>query len=380
MFDLRDYKWLRRAFTLVELLVVMAALTILAALTLPSLKTLLADQKVTNAGWVVKAHIESARARAVASGRPVAVILERVSASLPTTPAPGLIPVNTVTRMSIGQVFPPYTGDTANVVGTLVDAYGRNTTTLRYDTTVQDGFYDRITVPSAFASLLTAGVVGQGDFIQIGDREQVFVIRSAPTTSGGVTTIDFINPPVYTTAANTEVATQEEQLPVRNNTSVRFRIFRKPEKSFVQSSVLPRGTCVDLTVSGIDDSGNEFRSATTTWTAPIMIVFNEAGRVEYLTDGTSNFPSAVSGVVHLLVGLTDQVSASAPPLEVEDPNDSSTFNANVNDENNLWISINPWSGNVFSSSLRTGSETSTIAARLSVARAFATAGVQHSEN
>ena len=67
----------RPAFTLVELLIVMAIILLLAAVALPSVKALLHGQKVTQASRMVQAHIESARARAIAAGSHVAVILER---------------------------------------------------------------------------------------------------------------------------------------------------------------------------------------------------------------------------------------------------------------------------------------------------------------
>ncbi len=109
----------------------MAALIVLAAVTLPSLKSLLHDQKVTSASRMVLAHFQAAQARAIAGNSPVAVILERtVNESSP----------NAVSRLSIGQVFPPYEGDTTGTMGTLSSVGGT--------------FYDTLTVNVAEASLL----------------------------------------------------------------------------------------------------------------------------------------------------------------------------------------------------------------------------------
>ena len=68
----------RRGVTLVELLIVMGVLTILATLSLTTVKGLLKDQKISQAGRLVEQYFESARIRALTNGRPVAVFLERV--------------------------------------------------------------------------------------------------------------------------------------------------------------------------------------------------------------------------------------------------------------------------------------------------------------
>ena len=99
-----------RAFTLVELLIVIAIATILATLSLTTMQGLLKDQKISQSVRLARQYIESARTRAMATGRPVALFLERVSPEGDTTGAP-VVANHTVTRMSIGEVFPPYTGE-----------------------------------------------------------------------------------------------------------------------------------------------------------------------------------------------------------------------------------------------------------------------------
>lgn len=67
------------AFTLVELLVTLVIISVLAAATLPTVKNVLVERKSIVAALEVKGFLESARARAIAHGRPVSVILERLS-------------------------------------------------------------------------------------------------------------------------------------------------------------------------------------------------------------------------------------------------------------------------------------------------------------
>src|SRR6516165_5511545 len=61
---------MRRAFTLFELLLVLALLVILAGLALPSIDAMYADSRVTAAADQVRASWASARAHAIREGRP----------------------------------------------------------------------------------------------------------------------------------------------------------------------------------------------------------------------------------------------------------------------------------------------------------------------
>lgn len=344
----------RTAFTLVELLVVISIITIFAAITLPSVKTLLHGQKITQGARMVQAHIESARSRAIASGSFVAVILER---KLSTGAE-----YNTVLSLSIGNTFPPYEGDTLGATGLLTDSFARNSSGIY--ATGMDGAYDQLTISAVDGALVTSDVFGVGDFIRIGGRENLFVITDKPTGSGA---IRFANPPYYTHTDGTQWPTQEPQLPITGSSTASFKIFRKPTKSLVQATKLPRGTCIDLSVSGLQQSGTQFADLT----APVMIVFDERGSVAFINTGTT-ISQRPSGVIHLLVGRTEQVAAAGMRQSLADPNDSTAFSANLNDAENRWVSINPTTGEVHTSPVQVGSETAAFAVRLATARSFAT--------
>jgi prepilin-type N-terminal cleavage/methylation domain-containing protein len=344
----------RTAYTLVELLVVMAALTVLAAVTLPSLRSLLHDQKVTAASRMVLAHLQSAQGRAIASNSPVAVILERSGADTPEK-------IRTVSRLSIGQVFPPYEGDIAGATGLLADSDN-------------DGYIDRLTIPVASASLLGINppIFSEGDYVRLDDRQSTYVVTGV-TVDSGFATVQLQLPQF------SQVDWTYPQLSSRSlNLQSRFRIYRKPTKSFLQTLTLPRGTCVDLSVSGLGTIGREFglpaAPAGTT-----MIVFSPQGRIAYWTDGVSG-PQAATSLLHLLVGRTEQVSLADNPTKVATEDDSTSFNANVNDNANSWLTINPFTGAITSAGMQAGSEGSALAVRLPVSRAFATYGITQSEN
>ena len=80
----------RLGATLVELLVVLGISTLLAALILPTVKNLMTDRKSTQAATLVKNFLESARARSIGSGLPVAVVFERLS-STPSSDTDGFL-------------------------------------------------------------------------------------------------------------------------------------------------------------------------------------------------------------------------------------------------------------------------------------------------
>src|SRR4051794_19906579 len=60
----------RQAYTLIELMLVMALMVIAAALAVPAIKTMMVDARITASGDVVRARMADTRSRALESGRP----------------------------------------------------------------------------------------------------------------------------------------------------------------------------------------------------------------------------------------------------------------------------------------------------------------------
>jgi type II secretory pathway pseudopilin PulG len=418
------------AFTLVELLIVMAIATLLAALSLTTVKGLLKDQKLSQAARLAKQYVDTARTRAMANGRPVALFLERVSAA----GAAG-VPVEanyTVTRMSIGEVFPPYTGETAGATARLYDMPIA-------PTRPSDGFADQARmfaadVISAFGTATSPGMVSVGDSIEFVGNEQRFVIESIEYV-GTEVAVTFFNPPAtYDQVLGTarlalpsygdptyeqSYSGREPTLKTSNilasrlaaSTTVsgglQFRVYRKPTKSMVGAITLPRGTCIDLSVSGIGpastaaDTFNPFYlSGSPDKNVPsgetlqpssfsrIAIVFNAEGKptgmfrddriISLTSSGTGNIstvftPFGMSSTLHLMVGRTNQVLPSTPMLS-PGLGDRDPTKANLMDSANTWISINPFTGAIDSSPVGAVSST-TLSTAVEQARAFAIRGI-----
>ncbi len=117
-----------------------------------------------------------------------------------------------------------------------------------------------------------------------------------------------------------------------------------------------------------------------------MVVFNAQGRIAYWDNGLTG-PKAATSLLHMLIGRTEQVALSIAPIDlmkVADSDDSSTFNTNINDASNVWLTVNPFTGAITSSGVQAGDEAGNDLAafqtRLKTARAFATYGITQSEN
>lgn len=373
----------RLGVTLVELLIVMGLIVLLAGLTLPTVRSVLKDQRVTEAARVFQGLAEGARAKAVYMGRPVALILERIPTDPSATTAFNLAPDNTVERISMGEVFPPYEGDWWGTTGTIVAA---PTPTV-------------FQIPLAQASSLMdvttgtpTGLVQPYDLIQFGDHAQLFLITGlarAGVAPNYNVTITFQNPPVGYYRPTNPAAYSEPQWTVSGG-ETRFRIFRQPTKSMVGSVGLPRGTCIDLTNSGVGANGRQFQVNARTTTLPaefssVSIIFNSRGTVDgayYINLGAvvPRVEVMPVGLYHFQIGRPEQVIHSTLlGTPAATPGARDDFKANLYDTSGLWVTINPYSGAVYTTQ-NFLSDTAPAATQLSVARTLASQALSNGKN
>ena len=94
------HKPIRRAVTLVELLIVVSIITLLAAIALPAMQTGMESRRTREAARAVHVFFASAQVRALELGRPVGVMLERST-----------IDPRACTLVRQVEVPPPYAGD-----------------------------------------------------------------------------------------------------------------------------------------------------------------------------------------------------------------------------------------------------------------------------
>ncbi len=358
---------LRSGVTLVELLIVMGILTILATISLGTVKGLLKDQKISQAARLTEQYMESARVRALVSGRPVAVFLERVGVTGDQNGA--AVSANfTATRLSIGEVFPPYAGDTIGTRGTFNDTNA--------DGHADQIIFNPIDVISGFGTNGTNGFVQPGDTIEFEGYDGQFALGTGSLVAGEIV-VPFVNPPLL---RRTPVS-----LPVNitHRPQVGFRIFRRPTKSLVGAITLPRGTCVDLSASGLGPrsvGGGELMvnspfslTPTTDSVAPggtgplspasysrIAIMFSGEGRLASVITETRLAPAPAmvtafdaNQILYLMIGRTDQVvpvgsadlTQLTQSLRQRSPvTDADPVRSNLLDSANVWITCNPFTG------------------------------------
>lgn len=298
-----------RGTTLIELLVVLGIVTLLAALILPSVKSVLSDRKTSQAAIMVKNFLEAGRARAIGKNRSVAVVLERLSGRALDVNNDGVIDALDVDPSTAQFLSATATSFLPNARA----SQSPDANFLAYNAciklslaeepmaitekSVPPGFTIRArhpldglqpTIPSPYdplfplmdsdqsrgitevrifqvtfaagnnAALLLGDYLVAGNEISLGETTTRYTIVS-PTTSAphyasppgnGTSTIWFavINERgvdgLGEIASNPYINLQADEV------WTRFSIFQKPKPIYAQTIQLPKGTCVDLSLSG----------------------------------------------------------------------------------------------------------------------------------
>ncbi|OHB71704.1 MAG: hypothetical protein A2V70_08025 [Planctomycetes bacterium RBG_13_63_9] len=277
---------------MVELLVVISIVVLLAAIAIPALRPTLEGQRIREAARAINVYLGSARNRAVVSGRPCGVILQRFDGQ----PQCAMV-------LQQAEVPPPYSGDTLD-----------STAQVRVGATLQ----------ATMTPNITSTLVSAGDLVQFNRQGPFYRIEATPSQ------------PTATQLELSIDVSQGQMLPWPRDGSlsapVPYAIFRRPVKSAAAPLQLPTGAVVDLEASGTDD--HLFGVGT----APVTIMFSPNGSLERVYEG-GNPVVPVTEPIFLLVGRRERVTGlplSANPSDEEKPNWA--------DPANLWVSINPQTG------------------------------------
>jgi prepilin-type N-terminal cleavage/methylation domain-containing protein len=323
----------KRGLTLVELLVVVGVVSTIAAIMLPGIKSVLTDRKSSQAAIMVKNYLEAARTRAIGRNRSVAVVFERLSSratvgpngnfisetALPgpyATPDANFVPYNACIRMSLAEEPLPVTesmlpaavsfrvrvpGDGLSPsIPTNAPYIGEDALADFHQNMVPEA---RIFEVTASANINLAWLVGEyltnGCQISFGNSSRRFSIVSprSPTVHGnaGGSTIWFsvMNERLFD--GHTERAKEPYVDLKPGMIFTQFKIYQRPKPVFSQVVQLPRGMCVDLSLSGFGKKmpghGN--------LTAEKQPVFDPSGvampgfdyRMRFASDWISNGPT-----------------------------------------------------------------------------------------
>jgi prepilin-type N-terminal cleavage/methylation domain-containing protein len=394
---------IRHGLSLVELLVVIVIISILSALVLPSFKNVLSERKTNVAALEVKSFLEAARARAIARGRNVSVIFERLSSrwdGASSSPRLSMTADNNVSNASPLDIN-----------------YSQYNTCIRMTMaeTLKPTEYSAISPPILAASSVNVGVApnvklvrqvnlrssdqrlqidiavgNEIEFLDSDGRGSRFVIQAVGPIDTSVT------PPIYSfyianpgstqlpygTLLDVEDAANNQRVlkPFIDLSTItsNFRIYSIPKPLASVTNELPRGTCIDLSVSGLASDDNLANRPKTSFTncqrqfasdwasplvpptpqqlRPVYITFSPNGNVESIMSNAPLSPSLQriepNQDIFLFVGRTDQVvlplDVNTGELNAKGIGDRRAEGAKPNmlDPTGYWVRISATNGSV----------------------------------
>jgi type II secretory pathway pseudopilin PulG len=326
--------------TLIELLIVMTILMMVTAAAIPLMIPALQNRRGREAARLVSSFISGARSRAIETGRPVGVMLERYN---------GLPFAFTLSYVEVPQ---PYAGDTQTSKIT-VSTTGQITAIGPGDT--------------QWMNLLR-----YGDIMKLGYKGAIYFLSSTsswPDGRFGQTIPSTSAPSVATPWYLVTSAGLPASLPAGYSTNgVAFQTIRQPVRSSSQPLQLPDGIVVDLINSGVAGTGGGVFPPALGFN-PIF-TFAPGGALDYV-DATGTGLARPTGALYLLIGRRDQMPDVAPSGRLPAPN-APTAIGNLNDPDGIWITVGYQTGLVASAeNAVTGTNISFATANIATARFFA---------
>ena len=355
----------RLGATLVELLVVLGISTLLAALILPTVKNLMTDRKSTQAATLVKNFLESARARSIGSGLPVAVVFERLS-STPSSDTDGFLATTaygTGQRLVSGTATDPWPDSPIPADAMIPGTSAAKTITAMPMSAAppeirKDG-QDFYQILLGGANPILSGFLVAGSEISFKLSKTRHIITQAKLVNGNLW---------FTTVSRAGVvSTLEQSIPSTDGLTIgtstsNFTIFPKPRPIVGPTLQLPKGMCIDLSLSGFATQGNNpsrdqrFRFSSEWLYArsagpsahelrPLYVVFTpDGGLSRVYTNGQSPEASTLIPVesaddFFLHIGKIDQVVMPLMPADASVPQ-------NLTDISNYIVRVSPKSGSI----------------------------------
>ncbi|MCC7087006.1 MAG: prepilin-type N-terminal cleavage/methylation domain-containing protein [Pirellulales bacterium] len=375
----------RRAFTLVELLVVIVILSLITVATIPIVRPALDTRRVREAARLLSAQITEAQARAAEIGRPAGIWIEKLRMPASTTGA-DFEPAAAM-NLYLCEVPQPYAGDNTNsVAGVTIVPTGSqsNIVTAPGFPPVSVTTYQGLMTLSAMDTSWI-GILRPGDLVQFAYRGIKYRLLNPNSSSNSNVTLDpkgnykptaalaiFPIEPAfdtefiynYATTPRTKVTPIFRYLPpaaLAGGWNVPFQIFRQPIRLSTTPLQMPGNTAVDLLSSGVGllpfyqlDSSiaavNQFVINDLSTNdgilnrQPIIITFKPTGSLDKLYMRGNQF--ILSDPLYLLVGKREKIAAagSSPSYSAADDRETQTDKHNFRDLENIWVAVNPQSG------------------------------------
>jgi prepilin-type N-terminal cleavage/methylation domain-containing protein len=334
---------MRRGLTLVELLVVLIILTTLVATVIPVMVPAVETRRIREAARGTSTFIAKARARAIATGRPAGLWLQRLGVE------PGA-----ATTLFVAEVPSPYAGQD-NTAAVAMKKVG--------DVPSSDGFVRCLarlqTIAGPSPNVVPPKLIRVFDTLRVNFQGHDYLITGPDEDNDGY--VDVAASSVVVLQLKVRFAGGALPWPTGPwSNPVPFQIFRQPIRSAATSFQLPEGAVIDLDGSGEDVELFDQNPL------PVIITFTPEGSVDYIHHGEPSGDTLVwtrrrvTAPIHLLIGKRENVPVAANP-----------GNENWRDLSNLWVSINPRSGRTTTSEMAASNTSSQPLESLLEARRFA---------
>jgi prepilin-type N-terminal cleavage/methylation domain-containing protein len=325
----------RHAYTLTELLVVVAIVVILLAATLPVAKRVMDDSRTRDSARLLAGNFQMAKTMAARHNRPYGLWFELA----PVLGQPAT--VRQCTQVFLAEVPPPYAGSTTNARGIIRIEQGQTIPEFNpltgVDNNPADGYIDIDTAEkSVLLSLIDEGDTCLVKFEFKGDW--FHLIRGKATNaaypdpqrlyaSGSVSGTAI--PPAYNTPTSS---------------GFHFQILRSPRR--VGNPIeLIAGTCIDMEYCGMGVEGGELALPLNR----VVVMFAPSGAVDGLILDDTLMGS--SGTLHFLVGQVEKMNDPGG-ADADHPTNMIMFDpdkSNLSDVNSVWASVGRQSGQVVTS-------------------------------
>lgn len=295
-----------RGITILELLVVILIMLMVTAAAIPIVAPAMQNRRMRESARLVSSYFSAARGRAIETGRPVGVVVERFNGQ----------PFGMV--LSQVEVPPPYAGDIIDARCTVVAG---GPTGAMSENNIPLGM-DAMWFIAAMDPSFNPRLVRVGDQIQFNGTGPLYTILGPdemPAPDG------VIDPGVpldvaylYPTGSSIAHLRFPWANPVATPQPPAYQIIRQPTRSFTAPLQLPEGIVVDLTCSGMGATGTFFDPINSfggpgvmTGSVPAVgpnvvfdpvIMFSPSGRLESVSQGANGRLARPTDAIYLLLG------------------------------------------------------------------------------